>query len=194
MGEVEPTRELTKARGGFFGNFWRIGTLLKNGVVTRHARRLVRFCLVGTSGVVVNITLLYLLTETGGLNYLVAAVFATEAAILNNFLLNDRWTFSDVKPGTSWLQRGLRYNSVALVGLVISVAVLAGLTYLLSLHYLVANLFAIGAGTLWNYTASSYFTWATLKSGLPSGFPAKLIVWCRCFIALVVAGVSRLLT
>jgi len=190
--DVEPTRELVKTQGGHLGSLWRVGASLKNGVVTKHARRLARFCLVGISGVGVNSALLYLLTEAGGLNPLVAAVFATEAAIFNNFVLNDLWTFGDVKSATSWPWRALRYNSVALVGLIISVAVLAGLTYLLSMHYLVANLFAIGAGTLWNYTGSSHFTWAAFKVGIPSvGALAALLGWGRSFVSLIAKGGSK---
>ena len=152
-----------------------------------------RFCLVGISGVGINTALLYLLTEAVGFNHLVASVFATEAAILNNYLLNDRWTFGDTDSGASWLQRMLRYNSVTLVGLVISVAVLAGLTYLLNMHYLLANLFAIGAGTLWNYVGSSYFTWATVTVSVPSAdAPTTSLAWARRFVASVVTGVSKL--
>jgi putative flippase GtrA len=135
---------------------------LSLGITDHHKDRLVRFGLVGASGVLVNSTLLYLLTEVGGLNHLVAAVLATEITIFYNFSLNDRWAFGDVKPSIWWVRRVLRYNSIALVGLVISVAVLAVLTYLLSLNYLVANLFAIGAATFWNYAANSCFTWPTV--------------------------------
>jgi putative flippase GtrA len=192
---VEPTHKVGEAQGGFFTSFRRAGASLKNGVVTRHARRLMRFCVVGVSGVVVNTALLYLLTEAGGLSPLVAALFSTEAAILNNFLFNDRWTFSDTEPGTSWYWRALRYNFVALAGLVISLAVLAGLTYVLGLHYLVANLFAIGAGSLWNYAGSSYFIWATFKTSIPADrVSAELSGWGRRFVSLLIVGVRRLWT
>ena len=129
--------------------------------IADHKRRLLRFGLVGASGVPVNSTLLYLLTEVGSLNHLVAAALATEATILYNFSLNDRWAFRDAKSDIPWAQRALRYNSVALGGLMISVAVLALLTHFLDLNYLVANLFAIGAATLWNYAVNSCFTWST---------------------------------
>lgn len=154
---------------------------------------MVRFCLVGVSGVVINTALLYLLTEAADMNHLVAAVFATEAAILNNFVLNDRWTFKDATSKLSWPRRALRYNSVALVGLVISVAVLAGLTYLLDMHYLIANLFSIGAGTLWNYAGSSRFTWATFRAGGGSASAlAAPLGWSRHLITVVITGVSKL--
>jgi dolichol-phosphate mannosyltransferase len=155
---------------------------------------MVKFGAVGGSGVLVNMALLYMLAEAGGINHVVAAALATEAAILWNFTLNDRWTFSDAETAVPLQWRALRYNSVALFGLAISVCTLAGLTYWLGLHYLVANLFAIGAGTLWNYTGSSFFTWATVDSdGIdPVRLVAGLVLWCRRSIASVVMVVSKL--
>jgi dolichol-phosphate mannosyltransferase len=128
-------------------------------VLSDHGDLLARFGLVGMSGVVVNYTLLYLLAEVGDLNHLLAASVATEAAILSNFTFNNLWTFRYTRPKTSWRRRALQYNLFCLGGLVISVCVLAMLTYLVNIHYLVANIFAIGAATLWNYGANRYWTW-----------------------------------
>jgi putative flippase GtrA len=191
--EADPARELLKGQeGGILESLRKAGASLRYGIVTSHDRRLVRFCLVGASGAVVNTALLYLLAEGGGLSPLVAAVFSTEAAILNNFLFNDLWTFADARSSTSWYWRALRYNSVALVGLVISLAVLAGLTHVLSLHYLTANLFAIGAGTLWNYTGSSYLTWAMFNTSIPTdgtaGEPSRR---GQRFVSLLLAKVTK---
>ena len=125
-----------------------------------HVPYMLRFGLVGGSGVLVNYTILYLLTAIWGLNHLAAAALATEGAILSNFTLNNLWTFRAAMPGGSWARRGLCYNVFALGGLIISVAVLAALTYLLHMHYLMANIFAIGAATLWNYAANYHWTWS----------------------------------
>lgn len=133
-------------------------SLLKR-VQSQHGNRAARFGIVGASGVLVNYALLYLLAELGGLNHLAAAVLATEAAILSNFVFNNLWTFGDVRPRTSWRRRAMQYNLFCLGGLVISVIVLAGLTYILHIHYLIANIFAIGVATFWNYTANHWWTW-----------------------------------
>lgn len=125
-----------------------------------HGGRLARFGLVGASGVLVNTALLYLLAGAGGLNHVAASALATEAAILSNFALNNRWTFRDLRGGVPWVRRALRYNLFALGGLLVSVGAFAALVYLLGLHYLLANFFAIGAGTLWNYGASYRWTWS----------------------------------
>jgi dolichol-phosphate mannosyltransferase len=131
--------------------------------LAKHVWRLGRFCVVGASGVLVNTALLYVLTEAGGLNPLVSATLATEAAILSNFALNDRWTFRDVRGSSLWLRRAVHYNFVALGGLLISIAVLAALTYLLDIYYLFANFFAIGAATLWNYAVNYHWTWPATR-------------------------------
>jgi dolichol-phosphate mannosyltransferase len=127
----------------------------------RHARRFVRFGLVGGSGVVVNNALLLVLVELAGVPAIAAAVVATECAIVTNFLLNDRWTFADVRDaGRSWPRRFVSYNLLTLGGLVLSVGALALLHGLAGVHYLVANLAGIGIGTLWNYGSNHQWTWA----------------------------------
>ena len=110
-------------------------------------------------------TLLYLLAGVGGLNHLVAAAIASEISILTNFGLNDRWTFSAARPTSSRLQRATQYNSVALGGMVISLSVLAALTMGFGMHYMIANVFAMGAATLSNYTLNSHITWASPVKG-----------------------------
>ena len=129
--------------------------------VFRHGRRALRFGSVGLVGVVVNYAVLYLLAGMGGMNHVLAAVFATETAILSNFALNHQWTFKDRRSKTPVWKLAARYNFFALGGLGLSVAVLAALTYFLGLDYLFANLFAIGAATLWNYAANYRWTWST---------------------------------
>lgn len=142
-----------------FGALWSPGFLA-------HARRFTRFGVVGGAGAVVNMTILYLLVHYGGWNHMTAAIVATEAAILSNFVMNDRWTFRDVPSRFSWPNRIARYNAIAGGGALISLAVLAVLTLGLGMHYLVANLVAIGAGTIWNYVVNSRMTWTITHLGV----------------------------
>lgn len=125
----------------------------------RHRCRLLRFGIVGATGVVVNTALLTLLVEVAGWDRLTAGVVATEGAVIGNFILNDRWTFRDARASLPWPRRLWRYHAVALGGLAISVAAFAALLRLPALHYAVANLGAIGVATLWNYALNARFTW-----------------------------------
>lgn len=135
------------------------GNILQR-LVAAHGLRFIRYTVVGGSGVLVNTVLLYLLVSHLGLNHFVAAALASEVSVITNFILNDVWTFRNTRSGGSWLFRGAQYNAVALAGMAISLGVLAALTMGFGLHYLVANLIAIGAATLSNYALNTRFTWA----------------------------------
>jgi len=138
----------------------------------QHILRAGRFGLVGLSGVVVNTVVLYLLVARYGWGHLAAAAMATEVAILSNYLLNNHWTFRDRLSSLPWPQRVVRYNLIALGGLVISLAVLTVLTTTLGMHYLLANLVGICVATAWNYVANARLTW---DAGLdPLAMPAAL--------------------
>lgn len=131
-----------------------------SAAVRNHAQRSAQFGAVGASGVAVNSAVLWMLVSRVHLSPVLAGALATEAAIVSNFLLNDRWTFRDRDRDRRWLHRAWRYNAVALGGLVVSVAILAALIHVRTLEYQVANLVAIGTATIWNYAINSRFTWA----------------------------------
>ena len=56
-------------------------------------RRYGKFCVVGGSGVLVDMAVLGLVAGVLGWNLSVAKVLAAETAIVNNYTWNDRWTF-----------------------------------------------------------------------------------------------------
>ena len=126
-------------------------------LLRRFARPL-RFGVVGLSGIVVNSAILWVLVRELHLAVMLGSVLATEAAILSNFLLNDRWTFRGVS-ARSFTQRLLRFNGVALGGMAITAGILTALASYTHLHLLIANVLAVGAATGWNYVVNSRWTW-----------------------------------
>jgi dolichol-phosphate mannosyltransferase len=140
--------------------------LQRDAPLGRHARRFIRFGMVGGSGVLVNNALLLTLVELLRVPAIPAAIVATECAILSNFLLNDRWTFADVRRTSRrhWSRRFASYNLLTLGGLVLSVGVLALLHGVAGVHYLLANLAGIAIGTLWNYGSNHHWTWARRRA------------------------------
>ena len=120
--------------------------------------RPLRFGVVGLSGIVVNSALLWVLVRELHLAVTLGSMLATEVAILSNFLLNDRWTFSGAHE-RSFVQRLLRFNGVALGGMAITAGILTALASYTHLHLLFANLLAVGAATGWNYVVNSRWTW-----------------------------------
>lgn len=127
--------------------------------------RLIRYGLVGLSGVFVDMTVLYLLHNPSGLGWALtrSKVVAAELAIINNFFWNDRWTFGDLSSQQrGWrkrLIRLLKFNLVCLIGLVLNVLLLNLLFNSLHVNYLIANLLAISSVTIWNFWINLKLSW-----------------------------------
>lgn len=127
--------------------------------------RLVRFGLVGLSGVFVDMTLLYLLSDpsTLGLPLNMGKSIAAEVAILNNFLWNDAWTFADLSSSQKGMQkrlkRFLKFNFICLAGLVLNLLTFDVLIYLLGINPYLANLIAIAIVTIWNFWLNLKLSW-----------------------------------
>lgn len=132
-------------------------------------RRVIRFGMVGVSGILVNSAVLTLCVWETAMPIWIASVLATEVAILWNFALNDRWTFRAERHHRPLLQRLLRFNGVALGGMGITVLLLTFLTTVWSLPLLVANLLAISVATMWNYLVNSWWTWRAPRSSASGG-------------------------
>ncbi|GAB1538183.1 glycosyltransferase [Scytonema sp. NUACC21] len=127
--------------------------------------RFIRFGLVGFSGVFVDMTLLYLLSDptTLDLPLTLSKMIAGEIAIFNNFLWNDIWTFADVSSQQNqWRQRVLRFlkfNIICLAGLTLNVLVLKLVfTFIIPNRY-IANLIAIAVATIWNFWVNLKLSW-----------------------------------
>ncbi|MDP3395076.1 MAG: glycosyltransferase family 2 protein [Methanoregula sp.] len=127
----------------------------------REWKRVFKFGLVGISGIVVNMGLLWYLTEFVGLYYLVSSLFAIELSILNNFIWNDLWTF---KSGSSHklssrLHRLISFHVVSAGGLIINMGILYLLTSVGGVYYLISNIIGILVGFGWNFMVNRRVTW-----------------------------------
>ncbi len=106
--------------------------------------QLVRFCVVGASGFVVNLLVYTVLVHPADVDYMVAAVLAFTVAWSTNFMLNKHWTFR--KHELSTLQQGSRNLAVSLIGLAINLALLRILVQV-GLPKVPAQMIAVGAYT-----------------------------------------------
>ncbi|HEY9604523.1 MAG TPA: glycosyltransferase [Allocoleopsis sp.] len=127
--------------------------------------RLLRFGIVGLTGVFVDMVVLYLLSDPSTLGWALtrSKIVSSELAILNNFLWNDLWTFRDIssqQPGKrQLLKRFLKFNTVCLAGLVLNVLLLNLFFNVFGINRYVANLIAIAAVTLWNFWVNLKLSW-----------------------------------
>ncbi|MBI2078888.1 MAG: GtrA family protein [Euryarchaeota archaeon] len=119
------------------------------------AARLARFAVVGGNGAVLNLSLLTLFIEVFGWHFLLASAVAIELSTVINYFLNRSWTWGD-RDRSFWSL--LSYHGVVMVGLVVQWAVLATGVAFFDLHYLLAGLIGIAAGTGWNFFANHHVT------------------------------------
>ncbi len=144
--------------------------------IKRH-QRFVRFCLVGASGVLVNLLAFRVALWLLGAEPSLASKLQANAAVVagwvvsvaSNFALNDRWTFA--AEGADYHQplpaRLLRYYASALTGLGLQLLVFNGVIWAMAqmplpsavvqLRLYLANLAGIGVGTVSNYLLSKKF-------------------------------------
>jgi putative flippase GtrA len=135
-------------------------TLMHKPPITCFARlrkgRILKFAGVGVTGVIINTSILYVLSRWAALPLVAASTVAVELAAISNYLLNDTWTFALRSPS---LRRFVKFNTAALGGLVLNVLSVWVLTRL-ELYFLVADLIGIAAAFTVNYAFSVRWVWA----------------------------------
>lgn len=133
--------------------------------------RFLRFGIVGGSGVLVDMACLFAFHDPAGLGWslIPSKILAAECAILNNFLLNDRWTFADRSCHERRLgqtgKRWLKFHAICALGLLLNLGILQLLTRGLGLHYLVGNAGAIALVTFWNFWLNVKLNWRVPDAG-----------------------------
>jgi dolichol-phosphate mannosyltransferase len=134
--------------------------------------RFVRFAVVGLSGVIVDMGLLFLLSDPSMLGWGLtrSKLIATEMAIVNNFLWNDAWTFRDVsahqRSPRQRLRRFGKFQLICLAGALLNTALLNIQFNLLHMNRYIANAIAIAMVTGWNFWLNLKLSWGMAD---PSG-------------------------
>jgi len=127
--------------------------------------RYLKFCLVGLSGVLVDMAVLHLMVQFEETPQWVtlSKVMAAQTAIVTNFVLNDGWTFRDrtavlaVCPGK--FRRFIRFNLVCLSGTGLSIGILNTLVFWMGWNLYLSNLLTIVAVSIWNFALSRRLAW-----------------------------------
>jgi len=128
------------------------------GRISLFAKHAFKYYLVGASGVLVNLGILFALTEFVGLWYLLSSTIAIYVSITSNFLLNKTWTFRDTAiKQRDFLMYG-KFIGVSLVGMGIQL----GFNYMfvekLSIYYLLAALMSIMIASSVNFVLNRRLT------------------------------------
>jgi dolichol-phosphate mannosyltransferase len=141
-----------------------------------HARRFIKFCLVGGSGLVVDMIFLFLFSDPRclGLGVVLSKILSAEVAMINNFIWNELWTFRQTA-GTGAKREGVNssrkdrvrrfivFNTICGIGMGLAVFLLHMFHVRLGWNLYLANFLAIVLVTFWNFTLNAQFNWKGKK-------------------------------
>lgn len=140
---------------------WEYLMLLLDKTVGRFVPiRFVMFALVGGFGVFVHLLTLAVLHQGLNLAFLASQTAATFAAMTFNFFANNALTYRDKRLKGTWQILGglLSFYGVCSLGAVSNVGI-AAVLFVSDYSWWLSGLAGIVIGAVWNYAASSIFTW-----------------------------------
>lgn len=117
-----------------------------------------KFAVVGTSGVLVNLGVVWLLSYVLSLPHFIASIIGIETSLTNNFVWNDLWTFRKRRSGKRWW-RFLKYHASTAVGTLAQYVVSQLAYYLLIKESLISQALGILVGFIANYLISKKYVW-----------------------------------
>ena len=120
--------------------------------------QLVKFCAVGGSGYVVNLTVFAVCTHVLDLGYLLAATLAFVIAVTNNFWWNRRWTFR-VRSGRAGFQV-TRFFAVSIAAFLFATCLLALLVDVAGVPKVAAQAMSIAAATPLNFIGNKMWSFS----------------------------------
>ncbi len=140
-------------------------------------KRFIKFAAVGAAGAVTHFLILNILVQFVGLSEQAANPFGFSAAVIQNFMLNRRWTFPESQTRHAGRQL-IQFAIVSVIGLMVNQLVFVivhralepfwmqlisqeRLAHALSYNFALA--LAIGVVLFWNFTANRLWTYRGLS-------------------------------
>jgi len=117
----------------------------------------IRFAVVGGIGTLVNLSLLYILTDIYGILYLISETFAFIVSVIHNYLWNKSFTFEeDIKEKV--IGKAMKFTIICIIALVVNLTVLFILVEFFGIFYLLAEIGAICVAFFVNFFGNRFWT------------------------------------
>ncbi|MCI5159713.1 MAG: glycosyltransferase family 2 protein [Candidatus Electrothrix sp. AUS1_2] len=127
--------------------------------------RFVAFALVGGIGVLVHFLVLLLLFRMTGGSFAVGQAIATVVAMTTNYLLNNLFTYNDIRlKGRKLLTGWFSFILVCGVGAAANVGI-ASLLFQRKTNWILSALAGIAVSSVWNYAVTAVYTWRAPSIG-----------------------------
>jgi putative flippase GtrA len=130
-------------------------------IIIQKARKseLVRFCVVGSLGFVINFVLLTILFKILGFNIFIAQLISSELALFSNFLFHHHWTYKH-RQTTKFLTRLFwEFHATSWAAIIGSTLLVGFGVHTLNLHYTVALIISSFVALGWNFLWTKHYIW-----------------------------------
>lgn len=118
--------------------------------------KLLKFTLVGFSGLIIDFGITFICKEKVFLNKYISNSIGFAFAALSNYIFNRIWTFGSNNP--ELLIEFSSFLLVSIIGLFINTSILWQIHNNLKVNFYLSKFGAIVVTTLWNFLANYYFT------------------------------------
>tara|TARA_B110000003_G_C16404518_1_gene439660 strand:- start:311 stop:691 length:381 start_codon:yes stop_codon:yes gene_type:complete len=118
--------------------------------------KLIRFCIVGFSGLGMDFLTTWVLKEKVKINQYVSNSFGFIIAASSNYYLNRIWTFNSQNPNIS--TEYTNFIFVSIIGLALNNLLIFILQNKFQKKFYFAKIIAILITTLWNFLANNFYT------------------------------------
>jgi putative flippase GtrA len=124
--------------------------------------QLVKFCVVGGSGYVVNLTVFTIVVEALGAHHLVGATAAFVVAVMNNFWWNRHWTFRAGRGHAGF--QAARFFAVSIAAFLVAASILELLVSVAGVAEVPAQAVSIVAATPLNFVGNKMWSFGVERS------------------------------
>jgi dolichol-phosphate mannosyltransferase len=124
--------------------------------------KMFHFGFVGGLMVILNIGIIYILTNILGIYYLFSAILSYQVLLLLSFSLNEKLTFKSITIHNlekKWHRFG-SYYLVSVSGMILNIIILFLLTEYGNIFYLTSSIIASFLVFFWNYFINKKVTWS----------------------------------
>lgn len=118
--------------------------------------QLIKFALVGITGMGLDFGTTWLLKEKVKINKFMANAAGFSIAVVNNFMLNKYWTFDNQNPIAT--EQFIKFLVISIVGLGINSLLLFILLKKIKGNFYLVKLAVIGLVFFWNFSANYLYT------------------------------------
>jgi len=111
---------------------------------------IMRYLFSGGTAAMVNLGLLYLLTDIMGLYYLLSGILAFSCGVIVSFIMQKSWTFQDRSTEETY-KKFVLYVVIAIINLAVNTSLLFLFTDIFNLYYMISQFLASGIVAVWSY-------------------------------------------